>query len=65
MCARNFLHKSQTGLFIHGSAMNIVCIAWASLLWKPHPLELASGWHPDGPRLPRECVRDSDDSPDG
>lgn len=44
--------------------MNIVCIAWGSLLWKPHPLKLASGWHPDGPRLPLEFVRDSDDSPE-
>ncbi|KQQ97227.1 hypothetical protein [Massilia sp. Leaf139] len=42
--------------------MNIVCIAWGSLLWKPHPLRLASGWHPGGPRLPLEFARDSDDS---
>ncbi|MCD2516421.1 hypothetical protein LQ564_08870 [Massilia sp. G4R7] len=42
--------------------MNIVCIAWGSLLWKPGPLKLASGWHPGGPRLPLEFVRDSDDS---
>lgn len=42
--------------------MNIVCIAWGSLLWKPEPLRLASGWHPSGPRLPLEFVRDSDDS---
>lgn len=44
--------------------MNIVCIAWGSLLWNPHPLKLASGWHPGGPRLPLEFVRDSDDSPE-
>lgn len=42
--------------------MNIVCIAWGSLLWKPAPLQLASGWHPSGPRLPLEFVRNSDDS---
>jgi len=42
--------------------MNIVCIAWGSLLWKPGPLKLSSGWHPGGPRLPLEFVRDSDDS---
>jgi len=42
--------------------MNIVCIAWGSLLWKPGPLKLASGWHPGGPRLPLEFARDSDDS---
>lgn len=44
--------------------MNIVCIAWGSLLWKPQPLQLASNWHPDGPRLPIEFVRQSDDSPE-
>lgn len=44
--------------------MNIACIAWGSLLWKPQPLKLASGWHPDGPRLPLEFVRQSDDDPE-
>lgn len=44
--------------------MNIACIAWGSLLWNPGPLKLASGWHPDGPRLPLEFARDSDDSPE-
>ncbi len=44
--------------------MNIVCIAWGSLLWKPASLKLASGWHPSGPRLPLEFVRKSDDSPE-
>jgi hypothetical protein len=42
--------------------MNIVCIAWGSLLWKPGALKLASGWHPGGPLLPLEYARDSDDS---
>jgi hypothetical protein len=42
--------------------MNIVCIAWGSLLWRPGPLKLASGWHPGGPLLPLEFARDSDDS---
>lgn len=44
--------------------MNIACIAWGSLLWKPGPLKLASGWHPGGPRLPIEFVRQSDDDPE-
>jgi len=44
--------------------MNIVCIAWGSLLWKPQPLKLASGWHPGGPKLPLEYARQSDDSPE-
>jgi hypothetical protein len=42
--------------------VNIACIAWGSLLWKPGPLKLASPWQPDGPLLPLEFVRDSDDS---
>lgn len=42
--------------------LNIACIAWGSLLWEPAPLELASPWRPDGPLLPLEFVRDSDDS---
>ena len=44
--------------------MNIVCIAWGSLLWKPGALKLASGWHPGGPPMPLEFVRQSDDSPE-
>jgi hypothetical protein len=42
--------------------VNIACIAWGSLLWNPGPLKLASEWRPDGPLLPLEFVRDSDDS---
>src|SRR5690349_20011106 len=44
--------------------MNIACIAWGSLLWRPQPLKLAYGWHPGGPRLPLEFVRQSDDDPE-
>jgi hypothetical protein len=42
--------------------VKIVCIAWGSLIWEPGPLKLASVWQPDGPALPLEFVRDSDDS---
>ena len=42
--------------------VKIACIAWGSLIWEPGPLKLASGWQPDGPSLPLEFVRDSDDS---
>ena len=44
--------------------MNIVCIAWGSLLWNPQGLKLASGWHPGGPPMPLEFARQSDDSPE-
>ena len=42
--------------------VKIACIAWGSLIWEPGPLKLASDWRPDGPLLPIEFVRDSDDS---
>ena len=42
--------------------MKIACIAWGSLIWEPRELKLASEWRPDGPLLPLEFVRDSDDS---
>jgi len=44
--------------------MHIAVIAWGSLLWKPGPLKLASGWHPGGPLLPLEFVRNSEDTPE-
>lgn len=44
--------------------MQIAVIAWGSLLWKPGPLKLASGWHPGGPALPLEFVRNSEDTPE-
>lgn len=44
--------------------MKIAVIAWGSLLWKPGPLQLASGWHPDGPSLPLEFARVSEDTPE-
>ena len=44
--------------------MQIAVIAWGSLLWKPGPLRLASGWHPSGPALPLEFVRNSEDTPE-
>jgi hypothetical protein len=44
------------------NTLKIACIAWGSLLWNPGPLKLASPWRPDGPLMPLEFVRDSDDS---
>ncbi len=40
--------------------MRIACLAWGSLLWKPEPLVLSSGWMADGPLLPIEFSRESD-----
>lgn len=44
--------------------MKIAVVAWGSLLWKPAPLQLASGWHPGGPHLPVEFCRVSEDTPE-
>lgn len=41
--------------------MKIACLAWGSLIWKSAPLELASIWQGDGPRLPIELVRVGDE----
>jgi len=42
--------------------VKIVCIAWGSLVSEPGPLKPASEWQQDGPALPPEFVRNSDDS---
>jgi hypothetical protein len=42
--------------------MNIACIAWGSLLWKPGPLILATPWQQGGPELPLEFTRNSEDT---
>lgn len=40
--------------------MLIACIAFGSLVWKPEPMQLASGWMADGPVLPLEFARVGD-----
>lgn len=40
--------------------MNIVCLGWGSLLWKPEPLPVSGEWHADGPLLPIEFSRVGD-----
>ena len=40
---------------------NIAVIGWGSLIWSPGRLELQSGWRRDGPLLPVEFARVSQD----
>lgn len=39
--------------------MKIVCLGWGSLVWDPRNLRLASEWKSDGPLLPLEFCRTS------
>lgn len=40
--------------------MNIACLGWGSLLWKPGALPVSGDWHADGPSLPIEFSRIGD-----
>lgn len=40
--------------------MNIVCLAWGSLFWRPGALPVSDTWHADGPSLPIEFARVGD-----
>lgn len=41
--------------------MNIVCLGWGSLIWKPGDLKCNPEWQTDGPTLPIEYARVSRD----
>ena len=41
--------------------MKIVCLGWGSLVWNPGVLRCVGGWHADGPELPLEFARTSQD----
>ena len=42
--------------------LKIAVLGWGSLIWCPGSLAIRSRWHNDGPRLPIEFARISDDS---
>ena len=41
--------------------MTFVCLGWGSLIWCPKALPVIGDWSPDGPRLPVEFARKSQD----
>ena len=40
--------------------MNVACLGWGSLIWKPGALPVEGEWHHDGPLFPVEFSRTSD-----
>jgi hypothetical protein len=43
------------------SLVKIACLGWGSLVWKPGVLRCVGSWQPDGPALPLEFARTSQD----